>query len=70
MAAFKCSCGEFLTPPQKGVLRCWFCFVEYTFPEGTVLNLQYEGQQARSIIKTLDIHTMGPVKKKSDGFDI
>lgn len=71
MATFKCSCGEVLMPPKEGILRCWFCDVEYIFPEGTALNLSYESQQSRPVIKTLDVHTMGTVKtKKVCPFDI
>lgn len=51
-------------PPKEGVLRCWFCSVEYIFPGGTVLNLSYEEQQSRPVIRTLDVHTMGSVRKK------
>lgn len=72
MAAFQCNCGESLVAPEKGILRCWFCSNEYIFPRGeSVVSVNYEHQESRPVIRTLDVHNMGLVrKKKSGGVDI
>lgn len=64
MASFRCSCGENLVAPSQGILRCWFCSLEYAFPEGVPLVVQYEEQKAWPVVKTLDVHAMTSVKKK------
>lgn len=71
MAQFKCSCGENLVVPEgKGVVRCWFCEAQFAFPQAAPV-LVYEAQESRPIIRTLDVHTMGHIrKKKSDPCDI
>lgn len=70
MPEFKCSCGELLVVLNKGVVRCWFCNEEYVFPHAVIVNVQYEEQESRPIIRTLDVHMAGLGRKKSGDVDI